>query len=119
MNTLDDSNIEFIHFDSPETIDKFIDFIKEQNIKPVHKCCNGKGVGIIYDTINIDINKIVANFMKPTIVNIELIDTTEDVCCICREITNKALNCDKPHHLCLECIQHIKDECPYCRRKVN
>lgn len=122
MDNLEINNLEFIHFDSPEIINKFIDFVKEhhtQNFEIGHKCCNGKGVGVLIRNINIDIKNIIDSFLELHIRNVELIDTIEDMCCICRDITNKALNCEKPHHLCVDCIIFIKNECPYCRRILN
>ena len=111
-------NIEFVHFNEPEKIDEFIDFIKDKNITISHRCCSGNGLGIFLNE-NMDLKKIIKDFTNPPAKKIELIETVPANCCVCREKTTSALNCIVPHHICFECIQHIKNECPYCRRKIN
>jgi len=113
------NNIEFVHFNEPYEIIKFIDYIRDNNISVSisHKCCYGKGIGIIL-TENIDLKQIVEDFTNLSAKNIQLIETIPDICCICRDNTTSALNCIVPHHICIECIKHIKNECPYCRRKL-
>jgi len=113
------NNIEYVHFNEPEKIEQFLEYINEKNISISisHKCCNGKGVGIFINT-NINLEKIINDFINPLPKNIELIETIPDTCCICRDDTNRALNCIVPHHICIECFEHIKNECPYCRRKL-
>jgi hypothetical protein len=111
------NNIQFVHFGDEETIEKFIDYIKDENLAISHKCCNGKGLGIFINE-NIDLEKIINDFLNPRPKNIEYIETISDTCCVCRENTTRALNCIQPHHICIECFEHIKNECPYCRRKL-
>lgn len=111
-------DIEYVHFNEPEKIEEFLDFIKDKNVFISHKCCGGKGVGIIHNE-NIDLKRIIDDFTNLPKKNIELIETIVDNCCVCRENTTSALNCIVPHHICFECVQHIKNECPYCRRKIN
>lgn len=111
---------EFVHFETTEILNNFLDFIKDKNIQIKHKCCNEKGICISLNSISLDfIERLVEDFKNQNKKNIELIETSYDICCICREMTNKALNCDKPHNICLECITNVVDECPYCRRKLN
>jgi len=112
-----DNNIKFVHLNEPEEIDQFIDYIKDKNISISHKCCNGKGLGIFIDE-NINLEQIMNDFLNPRPKNIELIETITDMCCVCRDNTTRALNCIVPHHICIECFNHIKNECPYCRRKL-
>ena len=113
------NNIEYVHFNEQEKIEQFLDYINEKNISISisHKCCNGKGLGIFIDE-NIDLEQIINDFINPRPKNIELLETIPDTCCVCRENTTRALNCIVPHHICIECFEHIKNECPYCRRKL-
>jgi hypothetical protein len=111
-------NIDFVHFQNEQLIDKFITYLREINIGISHKCCNGKGIGIIID--NITKETIIQNFKDKLIseVEVKLITVDMDICCVCREPTNKALSCITPHHICEICVVHIKNECPYCRRNI-
>lgn len=38
--------LEFVHFDTNEECDEFINYAKFSNMKISHKCCNGLGCGI-------------------------------------------------------------------------
>ena len=111
-------NIDFVHFQSEELVEKFVVYLKELNISISHKCCNGKGVGIIINNIMCD--NIVEKFKNKLLSEIEinLITTEMDICCVCREPTDKALSCLTPHHICEVCVVHIKNECPCCRRNL-
>jgi hypothetical protein len=119
MNEFMRDNIEYIHFQNLDLIDKFINYINEINIEFSHKCCNGKGVGIILENISRD--TIIQNFKDKLTsqVEVKLITVDTDICGVCREPTNKALNCLTPHHICEICVVHIKNECPYCRRNIS
>jgi hypothetical protein len=74
------NNIEFVHFNEPEEIDQFIDYMNEKNISICisHKCCNGKGLGIFMNE-NINLTTIINDFLNPRPKNIELIETITDI----------------------------------------
>jgi hypothetical protein len=113
-------NIDFVHFENEQLIDKFIMYLGEINVGISHKCCNGTGVGIIIGDNNTR-EIVVQNFKNKLTLEIEikLITVDTDICCVCREPTNKALSCITPHHICEICVVHIKNECPYCRRNIG
>ena len=113
MDIITKYNIDYAHFDNEQITDQFIDYLKTINITISLKCCNGKGVGITNKYT--ELNDIITNFWdlipKETCI---MIDTLES-CSVCYELTSKAINCDKPHVICDQCFEQIK-ECPICRR---
>lgn len=118
MPKMEDRNIDFVHFEDDETLEKFVEYIKSKNLSISHRCCNGKGIGII-KTTDLDVGDLKVQFINRPPENIELILTDLDICCVCKENTITALNCIKPHHICQGCVKQIKNECPYCRRKLT
>ena len=114
MDFMNKYNIDYAHFDDEKITDQFIDYLKTININISHKCCSGKGVGI-ENINNTELNDIVTNFWdlipKETCI---MINTVES-CSVCYELTSKAINCDKPHVICDQCFEKVK-ECPICRR---
>jgi len=111
-NDLEHNDLEyFVHFNSVEECNNFINNIIKINIEIGHKCCSDTGC-LIKNYNNIDIDHIIKKIKND---NKLLIDE----CDICFESKSLIINCKIcSHPLCNDCFSKIKNKpCPYCRSK--
>jgi hypothetical protein len=64
---------EFIHFDTVEECEDFVQYLKTYDISITHKCCSNKGCGLIKNKF-IEIKNIIKMYPKKMILNENLMN---------------------------------------------
>ena len=109
---------KFIHFNTFEECDEFINLLKCLDINITHKCCGGKGCGI--KKINYTQAKNIYNNFKPNNIIYKSIKNEDEnlECGICyQEVKSLTIKCHTGSHpYCSSCWNNLKKpECPTCR----
>ena len=136
MNMLQEDRTEFIHFDTTEKCEEFINQFGHSYI--THTCCSGKGFGYINTIVNRARIRLITRRQnqeeEPSIQDCDIpipipiiIDNAQEItsytnryismeidCTVCLEPSRRFTPCI--HNLCITCEERLLHKlCPICR----
>jgi hypothetical protein len=127
MNMRQEDRTEFIHFDTTEKCEEFINQFGHSYIK--HICCSGKGFGYINTIVNRARIRLITRRQnqeqEPSIQDIPIVEISsserdismEIDCTVCLEPSHRFTPC--MHNLCIRCEERLLYKlCPICRVSI-